>query len=127
MLLSFLRGRCCGPVILFAPADAAESRGWPGYEAETSQFDATITDLGLTSSHPSLQVRAHDGMNWTVELGNRRQAEAAGLTRTSAAPGDLVKITGHKASGFGDRRIRAIKLTIAGRSFELSPESCLEA
>lgn len=127
MILSFLRGRNCGPARLFAPADAADSRGWPGYEAETSQLDATITDLGLTSSLPSLQVRARDGMNWTVELGNRRQTESAGLTKSSAAPGDLITITGHKATGFGDRRIRAARLTIAGRRFDLSPEACLEA
>lgn len=120
-------GRNRGPAVVFAPVDSARGAPLPGYEAELTQLDARITDLGLSGSRPSLQVRAHDGMNWTVELGDRAKTRDAGLTDHDAAPGDPVSIRGHRATGFGDWRIRAISLTIAGRDFALMPDACLDA
>ncbi|AUH32906.1 hypothetical protein CUV01_05435 [Paracoccus tegillarcae] len=66
-------------------------------------------------------------MNWTVELGDRNQTQRAGLNDKVVAPGDQIQIQGQRASGFGDRRIRASRLTVAGRPFDMCPERCVEA
>lgn len=120
-----MSGRNRSPAVCFAPSDSGQGASLPGYDAELTQLDAQITDLGFSSSHPSFQARAHDGSNWTVELGDRAQISRAGLTDRQAAPGDHVTIRGHRASGFGDRSIRAVNVTIAGREFALMPETCL--
>lgn len=122
-----MSGRTDGPAVTFAPSDSGQRGAMPGYEPDIAELSARITDLSLSGSHPSLQVRAHDGMNWTVELGDRIQTQRAGLSDRLLAPGDQIKIRGHRASGFGDRRIRALRLTVAGRDYELAPEACLDA
>ncbi|TRW97404.1 hypothetical protein FNJ84_07770 [Paracoccus sp. M683] len=120
-------GRMSGPSCCHQPADTGRGQTWSGFDDEVTRLDATITDLGMSSGHPTFQVRAHDGMNWTVELGQKTRADKAGLTGRSVAPGDKVLITGHQASGFGDFRFKALRLTIAGRAFELYPEACVES
>lgn len=120
-------GRNRGPAMLFAPADSGQGRAWPGYESETTQLSAHITDLALSNSHPSLQVRARDGINWTVELGDRVSLLKAGLNDRMLVPGDQIAVMGHCAHEFGDFRIRALRLTVLGRDYNLAAEACLEA
>lgn len=122
-----ISGRACGAALLFAPSETQRGASWQGYDDDLTRLDATITDLGMSNSHPSLQARARDGMNWTVELGDREQIRRAGLSDRDVAPGDKVEIQGHRASEFGDRRIKVSRLTIAGRSFEFDSDAYLEA
>lgn len=127
MPFSPISGRICGTARLSAPSESQRGQSWQGYDDDVTQLDATITDLGLSNSHPSIQARARDGMNWTVELGDRGQIRRAGLSDRDVAPGDKIEIQGHRASGFGDRRIKVSRLTIAGRSYEFDTDACLEA
>ena len=127
MPICTLSGRNPFPLPLHAPADQAVGESWSGFENDLTRLDATITDLAIGGSQPSIQVRARDGVNWTIELAGRDRTHAAGLTDRQAAPGDTVQIVGHQSRSTSDSRIKARHLTIAGRAFELYPDACVES
>lgn len=108
-----------------APADAGAG-DWSGFEDELTRLDATITDLALSGSNPSLQVRARDGLNWTVELASRDRMLNAGLSDRLPAPGDAISVIGRQSRSTGDTHIRALRLTLGGRAYELYPEALAE-
>lgn len=87
---------------------------------ELVRLDAIVTDNYIAGSDPTLQVRAPDGVNWTIELAKRAHNREAGLTESQALPGDVVTVVGHRTQSFGEYRIKARHLTIGGRSFDLS-------
>ncbi|WP_265499111.1 hypothetical protein [Paracoccus beibuensis] len=88
-----------------------------------TRLDATITDINITGSDPTLQVRAPDGMNWTIELASHARNRAIGLTDAALLPGDKVHVAGEPAHHFGETRIKALRLTINDQRFDLSEET----
>ena len=108
---------------VFAPDDILASDRWSEYEEEVVLLEATIIDNNIAGSDPTLQVRVRDGANWTIELGRRARNVAAGLTPAQALPGDPVTVTGRPIHRFGENRVKAMRLTIAGRHFDLYPET----
>ncbi|MEE2862482.1 MAG: hypothetical protein VYB46_16980 [Pseudomonadota bacterium] len=88
-----------------------------------TRLDATITDININGSDPTLQVRAPDGMNWTIELASHARNRAIGLTNAAMLPGDRVQVAGEPARAFGETRIKALRLTINDQRFDLAEES----
>lgn len=107
---------------LYAPDDAMSGNPWADYEEKLSRLDAVITDMNISGSDPTLQVRASDGVNWTIELGCRVRIRESGLEDAPISFGDSVSVTGRQIQYFGENRIKAIKLTINNRDFRLYPE-----
>lgn len=116
---------CARPFGLFAHRtplrSPAESAG--GSADGLTRLEATITDININGSDPTLQVRAPDGMNWTIELGSHARNRAIGLTDAAMLPGDRVHVAGEPAHNFGETRIKALRLTINDRRFDLAEES----
>lgn len=111
---------------VFARDDLLAQDGWSDFEDNLTRLDATITDIYISGSDPTLQVRARDGVNWTIELADRGRNRDAGLTDRAALPGDSISILGRRTHHFGENRIKAMQLTIGNKSFELYPD-CLTA
>ena len=116
-------GLSAGREPVFAPDDILAADRWSDFEDESVQLQAIVIDNNISGSDPTLQVRAHDGVNWTIELGRRARNIAAGLTPSQALPGDPVAIRGRRLHRFGENRIKATRLTIGQREFDLYPES----
>ncbi len=95
---------------------------WAEFKPTEMHLSGTITDVSIDGSDPTLQVRGPDGRNWTVELADRRRNASLGLTRAAMLPGDRAQITGRRTQRFGEQRIKALRLTVEGRSFALYPE-----
>lgn len=108
---------------VFAPDDILAADRWSEFEDELIHLQAIVIDNNISGSDPTLQVRAHDGVNWTIELGRRARNIAAGLTASQAMPGDPVSIRGRRLHRFGENRIKAMQLTIGQREFDLYPDS----
>ncbi|MFC0200987.1 hypothetical protein [Paracoccus rhizosphaerae] len=102
---------------LHSPVETA--RGSDGL----TRLDATITDININGSDPTLQVRAPDGMNWTIELASHARNRAIGLTNAAVLPGDRVQVAGEPGRAFGEARIKALRLTINDQLFDLAEES----
>lgn len=109
----------------FAPEGAAGKDQWSDYESELTQIDAVLTDINILASDPTLQVRARNGANWTVELGDHRRNRKSGLGDTPATPGDHVTVIGRRTSYFGEYRIKAVRLIIGDTEYELYPEKAV--
>ena len=113
--------------VLRAPDDGTGRAGWADFESEPVTLAARVTDVNVTGSDPTIQVRAEDGMNWTIDLTGRSRIREAGLTPRDIGPGDDVVVLGHRSQHFGESRIRALRLSADGRDFVLHPEALAEA
>lgn len=107
---------------VYARDDVLSKDRWSDFEEDLTRLDATITDIHIAGSDPVLQVRARDGVNWTVELGGRARNRDAGLSDAKPLPGDKVSVLGRRTHHFGETRIKALSLTIGEQGFDLYPE-----
>ena len=101
---------------------AAAHHGWTWAEHEQTELRGTIREIYIGAPHPTLRVQtARDGV-WTVELGNPRQTEAAGFTTASARAGDQVIALGNRSTNPDERRLKAVRLTIGERVYNIYPD-----
>ncbi|MDP5308834.1 hypothetical protein [Paracoccus spongiarum] len=112
---------------VFARDDILPHDRWSEFEEEPTRLDATITDVNIGGSDPTIQVRAADGVNWTIELAPHSRNREAGLTAAMALPGDRVSVVGRRTHHFGENRVKALHLTIADREFVLYPDCLAES
>lgn len=107
---------------VYARDDILAQDSWAEFEAEMTSLEATVIDNNITGSDRTLQVRAADGYNWTIELADRARNEQAGLNNGSASTGDRIIVVGMRTHHFGESRIKAVQLTIGDQSYTLYPE-----
>lgn len=72
--------------------------------------DGVITQFRFVSPHPFIELKdARSGQLWEIELDNRHEFEAIGITAGSFKPGDRVTVTGslsrQGANGMYARRL----------------------
>lgn len=104
-----------------ALSSAMETPDWDDFKPHLTEIRAVVIDNNIQGSDPVLCVRDPDGRNWTVELASRTRNAEIGLKASAALPGDPVRIIGRRTRHFGEQRIKAVHLEIAGRSFALYP------
>lgn len=106
----------------YARDDILAQDNWADFDPELTRLEATVTDNNIASADATLNVRAADGFNWTIELADRNRNEQAGLTPNSAANGEKVIVLGMRTHHLGESRIKAVRLTIGEQDFALYPE-----
>lgn len=100
---------------------AIAHHGWSWAEDQQTELRGTIREVYIGQPHPTLRVQAADGI-WTVELGNPRLTAASGFSTTSARPGDQVIAIGNRSRAQGERRMKAVRLRIGDRTYDIYPE-----
>ncbi|WP_207102143.1 hypothetical protein [Paracoccus shandongensis] len=103
----------------FLPAGLPRYARGDEFKPHLMELTGTVTDNNSTGSDPVLCVSDAEGRNWTVELASRARNAAIGLTPAAVMPGDPVRVIGHRTRRFGEQRIKAVHLTIAGRAYPL--------
>lgn len=106
----------------FARDEILAQDGWSQFDSELTSLEATVIDNNINGSDRTLQVRAADGFNWTIELADRARNEQAGLVAASTITGDQITVLGMRATQFGENRIKAVQLTIGENCYQLYPE-----
>ena len=96
--------------------------GWDWAQAEQTEMKGTIQKVSMAPPHPSLQVKAADGVVWQVDLSNPSQTERSGFTGTSGKPGDSIVVLGNKHKDKSKRVMKAVRVTIGGKNYDLYPE-----
>ena len=76
----------------------------------------------MAPPHPQLQVKAGDGVLWLVDLGNPNQTERSGFSGTSAKAGDAIVVLGNRHKDKTKMHMKAVRITIAGRNYDMYPE-----
>jgi hypothetical protein len=108
-------------VTTLGPFGAAAHHGWSWAEGDQTELRGTVREVYVGQPHPTLRVENADGV-WLVELANPRQTERAGFTAASATPGDSVVAIGNRSRTTGERRMKAVRVIVRGRTYDIYPE-----
>jgi hypothetical protein len=110
----------CAVVLLSQRAVA--HHGWAWAEDEQSTLSGKIQSISMAAPHPTLQVTDAAGASWQVDLGNPSQTERSGFTGDTAKAGDAITVLGNRNRERARLHMKAVRITIAGKSFDLYPE-----
>jgi hypothetical protein len=116
------------PLALAAGLSASAAlahHGWSWAEGEQIRLEGTVRQVTMSPPHPELRVAAADGAVWRVELGNPGLTARAGVTAEVAAPGTRLTVVGHRSRNRAERHMKAVRLVIAGRNYDIYPERIL--
>jgi hypothetical protein len=117
-----LRGMATGLLLVLAGAPALAHHGWSWAEEKQTTLEGRILSVSMAPPHPQLQIQADDGSHWQIDLGNPSQTERSGFTAKSASAGDRVTVLGNRNKEPGKRHMKAVRITIDGRNYDLYPE-----
>ena len=107
--------------LALAPALAFAHHGWSWTTGENVEVTGVIREADLGMPHGVLRLDV-EGEVWTVEVGQPWRNERAGLADGDLAPGVEVRIEGEPAADISERRVKAERLWIGDRAYELYPE-----
>lgn len=110
-----------GTALALVTRGASAHHGWGWAEGEQMELTGTIRQVTIAPPHPTLQVEAPDGL-WTVELGNPSQTQRAGFVEGVASPGDRIVARGNRSMNRSERRMKAVRVTVGDRRFDIYPE-----
>ena len=109
-------------VSLAATGAALAHHGWSWAEGEQTELEGTIAEVSMAPPHPSLKVEASDGVVWQVDLGNPRNTERSGFVEGSAKVGDPIVVLGNRSLDKDEKLMKAVRITVAGKAFDIYPE-----
>lgn len=107
---------------LGASGAADAHHGWSWAEGEQTELRGTIREVYIGQPHPTLRVETPGDGVWIVELANPRQTVRAGFTAASARAGDPVVALGNRSRAQGERRMKAVRIRVGERTYDLYPE-----
>ncbi|MDX3928745.1 MAG: DUF6152 family protein [Shinella sp.] len=107
---------------VLAATGSLAHHGWSWAEAEQMTLEGTIQEISMAPPHPTLQVRAQDGVVWQVDLGNPRQTERSGFTADTAKVGDAITVLGNRSRNEDEMHMKAVRITVAGKNYDMYPE-----
>lgn len=123
MLDAISRRGLAGVVIAAVLATGAYAHhGWSWAEADQIELKGTIREISMAPPHPTLQVESATDGTWHVELGNPRQTERSGFIEGSAKTGDEVVVLGNRSLDPNEKRMKAVRITVAGKTYDIYPE-----
>jgi hypothetical protein len=95
--------------------------GWSWAEQDQTTLEGTIAAISMAPPHPTLRVATDDG-EWQVDLGNPNQTARSGFTGESAKVGDPIVVLGNRSLEKDKKHMKAVRITIGGKQFDLYPE-----
>lgn len=105
-----------------AATAALAHHGWNWAEDEQTELTGIVRAVVIAPPHPTLDVEtASDGL-WKVELGNPRQTQRSGFVEGSAKPGDRVVVLGNRSLDRDEKRMKAVRITVEGKVFDIYPD-----
>jgi Family of unknown function (DUF6152) len=112
-----------GAVLLgLAPAaPLAAHHGWGWATDEEFELAGTVRSVRHGNPHGTMILATRSG-NWTVEIGQPWRNRSAGLTAQLLRPGTRLLIHGHRSARKGERLVKAERIVIAGKSYNLYPD-----
>lgn len=109
-------------LILLIASGAAAHHGWSWAEADQIELKGVIRDIFIGPPHPTLDVAtANDGL-WRIELANLNQTKRAGFVEGSAKIGDEVVALGNRSTDPKEKRMKAVRITVSGKTYDIYPE-----
>ena len=118
--LSASRLAAAGFVSAALALPAFAHHGWSWTADGMFQVEGVIKEIYLGNPHATLDVDV-EGEIWRVELAPPRQTERAGFNEASAKVGDEVTAIGNRSRDEAERRMKAVRLTVGGKTYDVYP------
>ena len=99
---------------------AGAHHGWRWTEDGNFELTGLIRDRRLGNPHGLLTIDAGSEI-WTAEIGQPWRNERAGLTAQMLEIGTEITLSGHRAADPEELRMKAERVILGGRVFDLSP------
>ncbi|MBI4293839.1 MAG: hypothetical protein HY661_20380 [Betaproteobacteria bacterium] len=106
---------------IFLTAAAWAHHGWGWASDQQVELTGEITAVRLGNPHGEVTI-AVNGENWMVEVGQPWRNQRAGLTPQLLSKGQVITAHGHRSAKKGQRLMKAERLVIDGKSFNLYPD-----
>ena len=108
----------CAAALALAAGTAAAHHGWGSYDAsKVVVLDGPILESAYEFPHGEV-VMEGEGKKWQVVLAPPSRLSSRGVTREDIAVGQRIKAEGYPST-VNENEMRAERLTIAGRVFEM--------
>ena len=104
--------------VLALPALA--HHGWSWTADGMFQVEGVIKEIYLGNPHATLDVDV-EGEIWRVELAPPSRTIAAGFTEDVAKAGDEVTAVGNRSRDEADKRMKAVRITVNGKTYDVYP------
>ena len=111
-----------GSAVAGASFPAMAHHGWSWAEEQQTELKGTIQSISMAPPHPSLQMVAADGVLWQIDLGNPSQTARANFTGDTAKVGDAVTVLGNRHQDASKKQMKAVRITIGGKNYDMYPE-----
>lgn len=100
--------------------EAGAHHGWRWTSGKNIELTGIIREARLGNPHGVLKVDA-EGETWTVEVGQPWRNTRAGLKDGDLAPGVEATFIGEPSADIGDRLMKAERIVIGGKTYDLYP------
>jgi hypothetical protein len=107
-------------LMLAAAMPAVAHHGWSWTVEELSELKGVVREVFVGNPHAALDVDV-GGEIWKVELAPPRATEQAGFTEASAKPGDEVTAIGNRSRDQAERRMKAVRIIVNGKTYDVYP------
>jgi Family of unknown function (DUF6152) len=108
--------------MLLGVSSAAAHHGWSWAEDKQTELRGTVREVYIGYPHPTLRVETPNDGVWIVELANPNQTARAGFSDTSAKAGDRVIAVGNRSLTQGERRMKAVRITVGDKTYDIYPD-----
>lgn len=106
---------------LFLGQAGMAHHGWGWASDQEVELTGRITHVRLGNPHGEVTVDAA-GEQWVVEVGQPWRNQRAGLADDLLAVGRVITAHGHRSSKPGERLMKAERVVIDGKSYNLYPD-----
>ncbi|MCL6706334.1 DUF6152 family protein [Pseudomonas sp. R2.Fl] len=106
--------------VIAMAGSALAHHGWSWAEADQIELTGTIRSLSFAPPHPTLQLATADG-EWRIELGNPNQTQRSGFVEGVAKAGDEVTVLGNRSLDPEEKRLKAVRVTLADKNYDIYP------
>ncbi|MER8834253.1 DUF6152 family protein [Mesorhizobium sp. M0909] len=122
MLSPFNRSVALAAAVIVAGATAAYAHhGWSWTQDGFFELRGRITAIYIGNPHATLDVDAK-GEAWRVEMAPPSRTIAAGFTEEVAKVGDEVTAIGHRSRDESEKRMKAVRVIVGGKTYDVYPD-----
>jgi hypothetical protein len=111
----------CLSAALMLIESAGAHHGWGWATDEEFEISGTITKVKLGNPHGQVTIDV-DGAAWLIEVGQPWRNAQAGLSDELLKVGQTITVHGHRSAKQSERLVKAERVVIAGKSYNLYPD-----
>jgi len=108
-------------ILILSSISAMAHHGWGWATDQEFEITGTIVAKRLGNPHGEVTLNV-DGKEWLIEVGQPWRNQRAGLTDELLSEGREITIHGHKSAKPDERRVKAERIVIDGKDYNLYPD-----